>query len=395
MNKLKHIGLFILLIYSFTGFAQNLNIKELKPFILIEKGDYNQAKILLDQLIKENPKQEFQMAKIEVLYKLKQYQEAIFLCKKVDRQSTSYSSVCRMLIYKELGDNENFELSLHENLSSQYKIPLYDLLTKEDFADFQSDILNKNTYSDVEKQLYQVENLVQSHNYSQALFLIDEIISRNPTNADAYFLQSKISYFLKDYRKSNFAIDKAISLERSKTEFYRQKANVNIKMKNYSVALENTDRLIRKDPYVLENYILKLNVLVLNSAYVQAVNISNSILELSPENVEVLQLNSKAYFKTGDNLSALKSINKVLEIEQSKEAYEIRGDIYMATNTYKFAVFDYSMYLDIEPYNGEVYAKKGFARLKLGDQKGACSDWTKAKRYGSYEAVKYIERYCK
>jgi tetratricopeptide (TPR) repeat protein len=395
MNKLKYIGLFILLIYSFTGFAQNLNVKELKPFILIEKGDYHQANILLDQLIKENPKQEFQMAKIEVLYKLKKHQEAIFLCKKVDQQSTSYSSVYRMLIYKVLDNKENFELSLHENLSSQYKISLYDLLTKEEFADFQSDILNKNTYSDVEKQLYQAENLVQSHNYSQALFLIDEIISRNPTNANAYFLQSKISYFLKDYRKSNFAIDKAISLERSKTEFYRQKVNVNIKMKNYSGALENTDRLIRKDPYVLENYILKLNVLVLNSDYVQAVNISNSILELSPENVEVLQLNSKAYFKTGDNLSALKSINKALEIEQSKEAYEIRGDIYMVTNTYKFAVSDYSMYLDIEPYNGEVYAKKGFARLKLGDQKGACSDWVKAKRYGSYQAVKYIGRYCK
>jgi hypothetical protein len=53
------------------------------------------------------------------------------------------------------------------------------------------------------------------------------------------------------------------------------------------------------------------------------------------------------------------------------------------------------MSLDINPYNGDVYAKKGFARYKQGNQKGACSDWEKAIRYGSFQAVKYKEQYCR
>ncbi len=83
-----------------------------------------------------------------------------------------------------------------------------------------------------------------------------------------------------------------------------------------------------------------------------------------------------------------------MEIKTSKQAFELRGDIYMATNTYEFAVRDYSMFLDIEPYNGSIYTKKGLARLNLGNKKGACSDWEKAKRYGSYDAVRYLEKYC-
>jgi len=53
------------------------------------------------------------------------------------------------------------------------------------------------------------------------------------------------------------------------------------------------------------------------------------------------------------------------------------------------------MYLDIDPRSGNVYAKKGMARFNLGDKKGACSDWEKAKRYGSYDSVEYLEKYCK
>jgi len=85
----------------------------------------------------------------------------------------------------------------------------------------------------------------------------------------------------------------------------------------------------------------------------------------------------------------------LLEKQVSKEAFELRGDIYMNTKTYEFAIRDYSMFLDIEPYNATIYNKKGMARYNLGDREGACSDWDKAKRYGSYDAVKNLEKYCK
>jgi len=396
MNKIKQIVIIFLLISSTSIFAQKINTNELLPFVLLEKNEYEKALVLLDQLIKEDSKPEFQLAKIEALYKLNRHQEAISLCKKVDQERPASSSIYKIKIYSKLGDEENLQLALNENLSSKYKMLLYDLLNKEEFIDIQSSVLLKtDVYSSVEKQLYQTEKLIYSNNYTQAIFIVDEVISRNSNNADAYFLQSKISFHLGDYRKANFAIDNAINIYRSNPEFIKQKVKVNLKLEYYSEALENVNRLIRKDSYNAENYILKLNTLVLNDMFDEGIELSNKLLELIPENEEVLLLNSNSYFKVGDNLSALKSVNKALELKQSKEAFEIRGDIYMATSTYKFAVSDYSMYLDIEPYNGEVYLKKGLARLKLGDQKGACSDWTKAKRYGCYKAVRYLEKYCK
>jgi len=396
MNRIRLIIIIFLLIPSTSIFAQNINTNELVPFVLLEKNEYEKALVALDQLIKENPKQQFQLAKIEALYKLNRHQEAISLCKKMDQERSASSSIYKIKIYNKLGDDENLQLALNENLNSKCKVLLYDLLNKEEFIDVKSSILLKaDAYSIVEKQLYQIKMLIHSNNYTEALFIVDEVISRNPNNAKAYFLQSKISYFLGDYRKSKYAISQAINIERSNPDFIKQKVKVSIKLENYSEALENANRLIRKDPYGVENYILKLNILVLNDMFDEGIELSNKLLELIPENEEVLLLNSNSYFKVGDNLSALKSVSKALEIRQAKQAFELRGDIYMATSTYKFAVSDYSMYLDIEPYNGEVYLKKGLARLELGDQKGACSDWSKAKRYGCYKAVRYLEKYCK
>ena len=400
MNRIKFAVILFSLFLSSLVFSQSLKVKELYPFILIENEEYSKALNSLDLLIEENANIEFYLAKVKALYMLEKYNDALTYCYKIDKVRPAYSSKYKIKIFLELDDKENLELALKENLKSKYKISLYDLLNNEEFAGLQSysitkEILSDNkTYSNIEKQLYQAEKLLRNEKYTQALFVVNEVIFRNDDVAEAYFLQSKISYFIGDLRKSKESINKAIELKRSEAEYYRQKAKVNIELHNYEDALEDVNRLIRKEKFNINNYILKLDVLVKTTSFDEAIELSNSLIELLPENSEVLFLNSKSLFGKGENLEALKSINRALEIKTSKQAFELRGDIYMATNTFQFAIFDYSMFLDIEPYNGAIYAKKGLARLKLGNKKGACSDWEKAKRYGSYDAIRYLEKYC-
>ncbi|MCK5170928.1 MAG: tetratricopeptide repeat protein, partial [Bacteroidales bacterium] len=235
----------------------------------------------------------------------------------------------------------------------------------------------------------------QNNKYTQALFVVNEILSRNNNIAQAHYLKSRIAYFEGDLQGALQSTNSAIELKKSRSEYLQQRVTLNKEINEYDAALQDINKLIRIDPYEINNYIIKADLLFKTENFDKAINLTNSILKILPENPDVLYLSSKSYYKNKDYFEALKAINQSMQIKSNKDFYELRGDIYSATNTYEYAIRDYSMYLDIEAYNGDIYAKKGFARLKLGDKKGACSDWKKGKRYGSYEAIVYLEKYCK
>ena len=94
-------------------------------------------------------------------------------------------------------------------------------------------------------------------------------------------------------------------------------------------------------------------------------------------------------------IKALEYFNKNLEINTSKPEYFIaRANTYLRTSTYKYAANDYSMALDLDPTNEQVYFNRGIARLKMGKIKDACYDWKQALKYGHPEAQEYLSKYC-
>ncbi len=125
----------------------------------------------------------------------------------------------------------------------------------------------------------------------------------------------------------------------------------------------------------------------------EALKLIQIIEGISHSNPDMLYLQSKANFKSKNYLEALKDINQAMQLKQTKKFYELRAEIYMASYNYEFAIRDYSG-VDIDPFNGEVYAKKGLARYNSGDKKGACSDWKKGERYGNYNCIVYSGKFC-
>ena len=395
MNKVKYIWLFFIINSAFLANAQLVDLNKLEPSVLINRGDYNNALLKIESLLLENQNIDLLLAKVQTLYNLERYPEALMLCDeigKIDHKSAAY---WRILIYNRNSDEEGVRTVLSESKTRGNVIDLYDLLTKEEFADLQYRVLDETEYTLFEKQIYQTKILIDKQKYLQALFIVEELISQNPKNAEVYYLQSVIYSYLDDNRKANFAIEKAISLKTSEASFYYQKVKVCLLNQNFEEALENSKKLIRKEPYQISNYVLHLKVLSANKLYDKVQELSEELLVLLPGNYDVLLLNGKSNLEGGDYLQALKSTNTALQLKTTKEAFNLRADIYMATKTYQFAEYDYSMSLDIDPYDGDVYSKKGLARFSQGNLKGACSDWEKAIRYGSYQAVKYKEQYCK
>ena len=63
-------------------------------------------------------------------------------------------------------------------------------------------------------------------------------------------------------------------------------------------------------------------------------------------------------------------------------------------NTLNQAIDDYSMALDLNPNNPDIYFNRGIARLKLNDASNACYDFKKAFNMGKKEALEYLQRHC-
>ncbi|PLX23447.1 MAG: hypothetical protein C0597_01030 [Marinilabiliales bacterium] len=397
MNKLfLIIGL---IIFPLIVFGQSFNKNELKAFADYENEKYSDVLDSLDYLLQANQKPELYLLKAQCLYELKKYSDAMDICVKLDRIKPRFSSSLKLKLNMELNNTENAQLALNENLNSTYKLSLNELLNSEEFSgiyaiNLDQMALSGDYFSQTEKQLYQVERLIDKSHFSQALFIIDEIINRKWDTPDAHYFKSIVLVHENDLRGAKNAINSAIILKKSKAKYYIQRIHILSELEEYDLALTDVNKLIRIETYNIDHYIQKADLLFKANYFDEAQELTSKILEILPNNPNLLYLSSKSNYKNSNYLEALLDINRAFEFKTSKEFYELRGDIYSATGTYKYAVQDYSMYLDIDPRSGEIYAKKGLARFNLGDKKGACSDWVKAKRYGSYDAVVFLEKYC-
>jgi tetratricopeptide (TPR) repeat protein len=397
---MHRLFLFIgLLCFVYLSQAQPIKTSELYPFVQLQQGNFQEVLAYFDTHHENHYKLDFLLAQTEAAYQLGLYEKALAWCQEIEKIKVNASTRYQVKIYLKRNDYSNAQKLLLKNLQSTDKISLFDLFhdkayEKIDNTSFLDSILKTNLYSATEKQMYRAEQLFAEENFTEALFLVQEIISRNNNLHQAFYLHSKISKSLNDYKKALETINKAIEITKIPGEYFYHRAKLYDEMDDNESALADIEKAIYKKPYQVNFYLLKAKLLFEVGRYSESIALVDDLLLLMPQNTSLLISKAKSLYHDNKLLEALATINKSFEQKQLKEQYELRGDIYSATGTWEYAVSDYAMYLDIDPFNGDIYAKKGFARLKTGDKEGACYDWEKGKRYGSIEAIKYWQQYC-
>jgi len=389
-----------LFICTFNLNAQQPQVRELKPFVNLEKGLYNECIDSLDQFISYESGSYYLIARINAYIKLGEYDKALEDCKTLEKTKNGSTTLLKAEIFLLQNEIKKAELAILDNLKSSYKVSLFQLLTDSKYrkiqdSQFIDSILKTNVYSSTEKQIYKIEKYINSGNLNEAMFLANEVISRNSNIAVAYYLLSKINLSNSELKSAKTNIDNAIYISASNIDFYMQRIDINNKLANYPEVMSDVNKALRLDPFKTVLYLLKAEALLNNSDFDNAINQADFYLELYPQNEEALYVKASSYFQKGEYLDALKYINESLENAKSIKQFELGGDIYMKTSTFYFAEMDYSMALDLDARQGELWAKKGFARYQSGNKAGACADWEKGKRYGSIKAIEYLEKYCK
>ena len=120
--------------------------------------------------------------------------------------------------------------------------------------------------------------------------------------------------------------------------------------------------------------------------------------------IEADSLNAQAYYErarlrikhSNDEDAALADINKTIYLDSDQPGiYCIRATIYFSKKDFLPAINDFDLAIEKDVNDVHARLNRGMAYYNIGLHREACRDWDKAGELGSYEAFKYISRYCK
>ena len=93
-----------------------------------------------------------------------------------------------------------------------------------------------------------LKKLVKEGEYKQAVEFGENLIEKNPNDADLYFIMGSIFYILKDAKSSIHYFDKVLELRENDSETLILKANVHIFLKEYETAIQCCKKILEVDP---------------------------------------------------------------------------------------------------------------------------------------------------
>lgn len=197
----------------------------------------------------------------------------------------------------------------------------------------------------------------------QALSCFSNYIIAYPTDTTAYsyILRGKMKYELGDFQGAVEDYDMALRLKpfEEKYQYYRFVALY--EDGNYDKALEAVNRLTEINPKFYGYYMYKGNVFRKMETYDSAVYMYNVA---------------------------------ILKNRGNPDLYYYRGLSYKNTDNCFRAIDDFTEAIRLEPTDPAYYAERGNCLYFIGDQQGACEDWSKANEMGYYEDFSSFRERC-
>lgn len=253
----------------------------------------------------------------------------------------------------------------------------------------------KEWYSKTETALFDAEYAINKKQYYEALDILTLLIEKRSRSHHAYFLRAKASIELQSYRAALTDIEKAIEISPKNDNYWFEKGKLNFHEGKYKKAFEDYNTAINLNPDNLVYYLYRAKSAIKNENYAIALEDMKFYMKYYGREAEDNYLIGLIYLNQKEYIDALTYLNIALAKDQSKyEYFTSRGIAYLNTNSPALSESDFTMSLDLNPKQNEVWFFRGLDRTKLGNSAGACSDWEKAFDMKYVEAVDYLKKNC-
>ncbi len=231
---------------------------------------------------------------------------------------------------------------------------------------------------------------------NEALEILDEIITNNKNTKKAYYLRAKILEERGQIKQALKDMNKAVEKDKRNINYIKYRAELLQKTNKLKKSIKDYNLLIKLDPYNIDYY--KDRAIIAEKTDETDLAISDIEIYRSyyKNDSYTSYLKGLCMIKKNDLHTALKCLNKAIEGKRIRaEYFNKRAEIYEKTGVNRYAKNDYSMSLDLNPRQADVFFNRAKIYIKEYDYKNACSDFKRAYEMGLMEADDYIRRYCR
>ncbi|MBN1158660.1 MAG: tetratricopeptide repeat protein [Bacteroidales bacterium] len=298
------------------------------------------------------------------------------------------------------GDDKNVLSYLEKHLASAYRLPETQIKRDPAFDGLQLTdewytLWQKEWYTPEEVMMREAEYYMDRDRPDEALKLVESALTGGMTGPALFCLRGRINLVQGYYAPAISDLTSAINQDKSHVDCYQYRGQANLGAGRYKDAADDFTRVLRDQPEYFEGYLKRAEAYAGMESYDLAVQDMLHYLKYFGSDQTAIYRCGEYCFMKGDYLNALKYFNMNMQADGDNALYyKARGKTYTMTRTYRYAIYDLTMSLDLDPSDGETWMYLGIARLETGDRAAACSDFQKALRAGETRALRYIIDHC-
>jgi tetratricopeptide (TPR) repeat protein len=250
-------------------------------------------------------------------------------------------------------------------------------------------------FTSLEKGISEIEYQIGRGQVFEARSALKDLSFFYKKSPEINYLSGILSYGEGDYKSAVGFLSDAIAGDYKEYKVWLSYINAQKESAAYLNAVSACNEAMEIYPDRSELYLLRLECNRKAGERQKALNDAKLILQLYPNNEDAIRNAGKLAYENKQYTESLKYLSINIKNQPGNSQYFTdRASVYMATRSWDFAVYDYSMALDLQPMDGEAYYNKAYALLQLGKTEDACHDLKLALKYGNRKASSLINKNC-
>ncbi|PWH81668.1 hypothetical protein DIS18_13380 [Algibacter marinivivus] len=224
---------------------------------------------------------------------------------------------------------------------------------------------------------------------NEKIKLLNQVISEEPKNLDAYFYRAIAKSDLGDYHGAIVDYSKII-VEEPDADTYFNRGNSRYSIKNFSGAKEDYSKAYTLDENFIDALYSLACVKLDLEEYESAIKDFNGVIKKIPHKSHTYILRASAYKAIEQFTNAASDYSTAILIEPSAFNYYNRGAFLMDIKYYKEAHADLTKSIRLNRNNAFAYFYRGAANLFNGHYDDAISDFTNAIKFDAMDFDAYL-----
>jgi tetratricopeptide (TPR) repeat protein len=254
---------------------------------------------------------------------------------------------------------------------------------------------NEGFFAPYEFTYQQILKALDAEMYGEALGWVRDVQADFPDEHYAWYLEALILKQMNQPENALKMLEKALDAYSAVAEYQGLKVQLCVDLGRADDGLSALRRYRHYAPFDAAALLWEAQLNQIAGDYDDAREALDFYSKLFPQKQEATLMQITLLKDSGKPLSALRMVNQLMRNDKVDAAlYKLRGELYLETKSYEYAVKDFGMALDLTPRDASLWLKKGNARWLNGDAQGACNDWQWAKHYGSRDAIKKLLEHC-